>query len=223
MKKILAIIMVVSVIFAFVGCSSKKYEDKLVTVAVTDENGEEVTDENGNVVTEVLQTTEEDKQSSKNDDSTSATSENTTKKSNGSNKTSDTTKKADKTTAKTTTKKTAEKTTEKTTEETTKAKKRQVSVVVKYPYYNAKKTTVTVAYKLEGDKEYTKLDPQVIILDKVQTVTYDLGKLKGKVSVVVNIKGVTVTPGTNKGVIEANENTLNLDISTGIEVIDVFE
>ena len=57
MKKIiaalLAVVMIMTVAFAFASCSSKKYTDKEVTIPVTDENGETVTDEQGKVVTEV--------------------------------------------------------------------------------------------------------------------------------------------------------------------------
>ena len=57
MKKIiaalLAVVMIMTVAFAFASCSSKKYTDKEVTIPVTDENGETVTDDQGKVVTEV--------------------------------------------------------------------------------------------------------------------------------------------------------------------------
>ena len=47
MKKIiaalLAVVMIMTVAFAFASCSSKKYTDKEVTIPVTDENGETVT------------------------------------------------------------------------------------------------------------------------------------------------------------------------------------
>lgn len=56
MKKIIAVLTVISIVFAFSACSSKKYKETEATVPVTNEQGETVTNSNGEVLTEVVTT-----------------------------------------------------------------------------------------------------------------------------------------------------------------------
>ena len=120
MKKIIAVVTVISIVFAFSACSSKKYKETDATVPVTNEQGETVTNSNGEVLTEVVTTDGETtvvsssqndisststtkKASKKTDKSSSASKVETTKK--GSSSTSvKTTKKADKSSGKQTSK-----------------------------------------------------------------------------------------------------------------------
>ncbi len=118
MKKIIAVLTVISMVFAFSACSSKKYKETEATVPVTNEQGETVTNSNGEVVTEIITTDGETtvvsssqtdtsststaadasttkKASSKTDKSSSASNAETTKKSSSSTSVK-TTKSADK-------------------------------------------------------------------------------------------------------------------------------
>lgn len=56
MKKIIAVLTVISIVFAFSACSSKKYKETEATVPVTNAQGETVTNSNGEVLTEVVTT-----------------------------------------------------------------------------------------------------------------------------------------------------------------------
>lgn len=56
MKKIIAVLTVISIVFAFSACSSKKYKETDATVPVTNAQGETVTNSNGEVLTEVVTT-----------------------------------------------------------------------------------------------------------------------------------------------------------------------
>lgn len=120
MKKIIAVLTVISIVFAFSACSSKKYKETDATVPVTNEQGETVTNSNGEVLTEVVTTDGETtvvsssqndissasttkKASKKTDKSSSASKVETTKKSSSSSSVK-TTKKADKSSGKQTSK-----------------------------------------------------------------------------------------------------------------------
>lgn len=110
MKKIIAVLTVISIVFAFSACSSKKYKETEATVPVTNEQGETVTNSNGEVLTEIVTTDGETTVASSSQNDTSSTSTaagastktSTTKKaSNKTDKSSsaskvETTKKADK-------------------------------------------------------------------------------------------------------------------------------
>lgn len=240
MKKILAVLMVISILFAFAGCSSKEYTETAVTIPVTDENGETVTDNSGNVVMEVVTEAaesekKEDKETTSN---TSKDSKTTTKKSS-----SDTTAKSKESTTKknskneSTSKKSTEKTTttttkkDETTESTTeKAKKRDVTVYVKLPYYNDKETKLYVNYKEVGDKEYKrlefddpdkkgeKIDCTTIKLDgRKEPLKFDLGKLTGDVKVIIRMSDVDISGETI--IIPADESSGTLAPYTGIEMM----
>lgn len=74
MKKIIAVLTVISMVFAFSACSSKKYKETEATVPVTNEQGETVTNSNGEVVTEVITTDGETTVVSSSQTDTSSTS-----------------------------------------------------------------------------------------------------------------------------------------------------
>lgn len=208
MKKIiaalLAVVMIMTVAFAFASCSSKKYTDKEVTIPVTDENGETVTDEQGKVVTEVSTESGKDGNAS----STASAS-----KTNASTKASSTKKK------------------ETTTKETTteKPEKREVIVRVQLPNSSdLKQAKLTIKYKTEKDKEYktlkiddpndkkNQLDYEVVKLDGKTVKKYSLGKIKGDVKVKVSISGVELTG--NAATIKSNENSVTIAPASGIDI-----
>ena len=74
MKKIIAVLTVISIVFAFSACSSKKYKETEATVPVTNEQGETVTNSNGEVLTEVVTTDGETTVASSSQNDTSSTS-----------------------------------------------------------------------------------------------------------------------------------------------------
>lgn len=221
MKKIiaalLAVVMIMTVAFAFASCSSKKYTDKEVTIPVTDENGETVTDEQGKVVTEVST------ESGKDGNSSSTVS---ASKANASSKASSTKKaKATKKNEATTDKK------ETTTKETTteKPEKREVIVRVQLPNSSdLKQAKLSIKYKTEKDKEYktlkiddpndkkNQLDYEVVKLDGKTVKKYSLGKIKGDVKVKVSISGVELTGNTTT--IKSNENSVTIAPASGIDI-----
>ena len=236
MKKIiaalLAVVMIMTVAFAFASCSSKKYTDKEVTIPVTDENGETVTDEQGKVVTEV---------STKSGKDGNASSTVSASKTNASSKASSTKKnesakanKEDKTTKKAEIAKKNETTTDKketTTKETTteKPEKREVIVRVQLPNSSdLKQAKLTIKYKTEKDKEYKTLkiddpndkknqvDYEVVKLDGKTVKKYSLGKIKGDVKVKVSISGVELTGNTTT--IKSNENSVTIAPASGIDI-----
>ena len=120
MKKIIAVLTVISIVFAFSACSSKKYKETDATVPVTNEQGETVTNSNGKVLTEVVTTdgektvvsssqndissTSTTKKASKKTDKSSAASKVETTKKGSSSSSVKTTKKADKSSGKQTSK-----------------------------------------------------------------------------------------------------------------------
>ena len=208
MKKIiaalLAVVMIMTVAFAFASCSSKKYTDKEVTIPVTDENGETVTDEQGKVVTEV--STEPGKDGN-------ASSTVSASKTNASSKASST-------------KKNETATKETTTE---KPEKREVIVRVQLPNSSdLKQAKLTIKYKTEKDKEYktlkiddpndkkNQLDYEVVKLDGKTVKKYSLGKIKGDVKVKVSISGVELTG--NAATIKSNENSVTIAPASGIDI-----
>lgn len=207
MKKIiaalLAVVMIMTVAFAFASCSSKKYTDKEVTIPVTDENGETVTDEQGKVVTEV---------STKSGKDGNASSTVSASKTNASSKASSTKKN--------------ESAKETTTE---KPEKREVIVRVQLPNSSdLKQAKLTIKYKTEKDKEYktlkiddpndkkNQLDYEVVKLDGKTVKKYSLGKIKGDVKVKVSISGVELTGNTTT--IKSNENSVTIAPASGIDI-----
>lgn len=221
MKKIiaalLAVVMIMTVAFAFASCSSKKYTDKEATIPVTDENGETVTDEQGKVATEV--STEPGK-----DGNTSSTV--SASKANASSKASST-KKAEIAKKNETTTDKKETTTKETTTE--KPEKREVIVRVQLPNSSdLKQAKLTIKYKTEKDKEYkalkiddpndkkNQLDYEVVKLDGKTVKKYSLGKIKGDVKVKVSISGVELTG--NAATIKSNENSVTIAPASGIDI-----
>lgn len=221
MKKIiaalLAVVMIMTVAFAFASCSSKKYTDKEVTIPVTDENGETVTDEQGKVVTEV---------STKSGKDGNASSTVSASKTNASSKASST-KKAEIAKKNETTTDKKETTTKETTTE--KPEKREVIVRVQLPNSSdLKQAKLTIKYKTEKDKEYktlkiddpndkkNQLDYEVVKLDGKTVKKYSLGKIKGDVKVKVSISGVELTGNTTT--IKSNENSVTIAPASGIDI-----
>ncbi len=74
MKKIIAVLTVISIVFAFSACSSKKYKETEATVPVTNEQGETVTNSNGEVLTEIVTTDGKTTVASSSQNDTSSTS-----------------------------------------------------------------------------------------------------------------------------------------------------
>lgn len=216
MKKAISVLLVLVLAFAFASCSSKEYEDTPVTEVVTDENGEAVTDENGKTVTRVVETESNankdaagDKTSQHND-AGNAGSNNETNAANSNNNVNNNQTKTTKTDNKEETKKTT----------TAAPKKREVTVDISLPYYNHQETDITVSYKADGDKKYTELDPvKGVKLDRKGKIeSFELGKIKGDVTVVVKFSGIDIT--NNTIVINADDNKGTIKPVTGIEIIN---
>lgn len=247
MKKIIAVLMVIAMLFAFASCSSKKYKDTVVTIPVTDENGEQVTDKDGKPVTEVVSIDEDGSKDASDATDKADASKNEADKSTTAKQSDKTTKKSEKSTtskkgeattgkesqsSKTTEKKeTTKSTTKKTTESTTKKpEKREVKVKVVLPYYNDIESELTVKYKVEGDDDYKKLkfedqknplkrnDYDVVRLDGKTVKEYSLGKYKGSVKVKIELSGVSLS--SNVVVIDAYSDNAEITPATGIEMID---
>ena len=221
MKKIiaalLAVVMIMTVAFAFASCSSKKYTDKEATIPVTDENGETVTDEQGKVVTEVSTESGKDGNSSS---TVSASKANAFSKA-SSTKKNETAKanKEDKTTKKASSTKKA------------KATKKNEATTDKKELHNSsdlKQAKLSIKYKTEKDKEYktlkiddpndkkNQLDYEVVKLDGKTVKKYSLGKIKGDVKVKVSISGVELTGNTTT--IKSNENSVTIAPASGIDI-----
>ncbi|MGN1328635.1 MAG: hypothetical protein ACI4V4_02940, partial [Eubacterium sp.] len=253
--KILAVLMVLSMIFALSACASKEYKDTVVTIPVTDENGEEVTDEEGKVVTEIVtenSTAEASSKAENDDNSTEKNSKETTNKS--SKTTTAASKKNDVSTssssssnsesssenavasgkettvANSDSKATTQTTTSAITETTTeKSEKREVTVQIELPFYNDLETKLSVSYKAAEDKKYTKLEfenptdkkekltYETVRLDGKTVKTYELGKIKGDVTVKISMTGVDLSNETI--VIPASESTGTISPVTGIEMM----
>lgn len=210
MKKLLSILMVLVIMFAFASCSSKEYTDTPVTEIVTDENGEPVTDENGNPVTVVAEsTTGEDASATSSGQDTTAPSDS------GSSTTAATTAKAN-TPAKTT----AKKTTTTTTEKPTKPQKRDIDVVVVLPLYKSEKTDITISYKEEGSKKTEKLKTKKdVVLDTAgKKETFTIENVKGDVEVTVSFSGAAGTNlSQNTATVKSGDKTVTISPVTGIE------
>lgn len=211
MKKLLAILLVISIVVAFAACSSKEYKEVAVTAPVTNEAGEPVTNADGTVVTEVVtdesgkHLTETVQSNTDADDTvvgttkgskntTSKKSEATTKKS--SSKKDETSGAKEPTSGKNDTTSKKETTTKETTTE--KPKKRDVTVDILIPYINLDKAelkvkyaykkdngeTVTQYYEFDDpDKKFGKLDYKAVTMDGKTVVTCVLENIKGNVTV----------------------------------------
>lgn len=204
MKKIIAVLLAAVMVFALSACSSKEYTDTVVTIPVTDENGEQVTDENGNAVTEVVTeaTSKNGKESTTAGGKTNTTAENgkTTTKGNS----------GEKTTAK------------KTTTKPEKTTKRKIKFTVIYPYYESKKTSVKIEYKLskDDDKKYKGLVKENITLGTAdQKREYEIkDNLTGDVDIRITIEGIDLLQ--SKFVIKGTESETTIKLYTGVERLD---
>ena len=223
MKKIIAVLMVLSIILVFAGCKSKEYKDTVVTIPVTDENGETVTDEDGNVVTEVSTEAQNNSESSKADgkqQSASKADKNGTTKANSGGGQNDTTQKNNNGGSNNgTTKPTANSTT-KPAEAPTKSKKSDIKLIVNVPTYTPLDTEMVIQYRVEGEKKFEELTKEDVKLGTAFTKEYDLKNVKGAVEFIITIDGVGVT--NNKFTVEASDRdqTHEITLVTGIEVMD---
>ena len=222
MKKIIAVLMVLTIVLAFAGCKSKEYQDTVVTIPVTDENGETVTDKDGNVVTEVSTEAQGNFESSTADDkqqSDSKDNKNETTKSNADGKEDTTEKKNNGSGGSGTTKPTGNSTT-KPTEAPTKSKKRNIHLVVNVPTYTPLDTEMVIQYRVEGDKKFEELTKEDVKLGTAFTKEYDIKNVKGAVEFIITIDGVGIT--NNKFTVEASDRdqTHEITLVTGIEVVE---
>lgn len=222
MKKIIAVLMVLTIVLAFAGCKSKEYQDTVVTIPVTDENGETVTDKDGNVVTEVSTEAQDNSESSTADDkqqTASKNNKNETTKSNSGGKNDTTEKKNNGSGGNGTTKPTGNSTT-KPTEAPTKSKKRDIHLVVNVPTYTPLDTEMVIQYRVEGDKKFEELTKEDVKLGTAFTKEYDIKNVKGAVEFIITIDGVGIT--NNKFTVEASDRdqTHEITLVTGIEVVE---
>lgn len=222
MKKIIAVLMVLTIVLAFAGCKSKEYQDTVVTIPVTDENGETVTDKDGNVVTEVSTEAQSNSESSTADEkqqSDSKDNKNETTKSNADGKEDTTEKKNNGSGGSGTTKPTGNSTT-KPTEAPTKSKKRDIHLVVNVPTYTPLDTEMVIQYRVEGDKKFEELTKKDVKLGTAFTEEYDIENVKGAVEFIITIDGVGIT--NNKFTVEASDRdqTHEITLVTGIEVVE---
>ncbi len=222
MKKIIAVLMVLTIVLAFAGCKSKEYQDTVVTIPVTDENGETVTDKDGNVVTEVSTEAQGNSESSTADEkqqSDSKDNKNETTKTNSGGKEDTTEKKNNGSGGSGTTKPTGNSTT-KPTEAPTKSKKRDIHLVVNVPTYTPLDTEMVIQYRVEGDKKFEELTKEDVKLGTAFTKEYDIKNVKGAVEFIITIDGVGIT--NNKFTVEASDRdqTHEITLVTGIEVVE---
>lgn len=223
MKKIIAVLMVLTIVLAFAGCKSKEYQDTVVTIPVTDENGETVTDKDGNVVTEVSTEAQSSSESSKTgstQQSASKNDKNDTTKANSGGGQNNTTQKNDNSGGNNGTTKPTSNSTTKPTEAPTKSKKRDIHLVVNVPTYTPLDTEMVIQYRVEGDKKFEELTKEDVKLGTVFTKEYDLKNVKGAVEFIITIDGVGIT--NNKFTVEASDRdqTHEITLVTGIEVVE---
>lgn len=219
--------MIISVVFVFTACSSSEYVDTPVTVTVTDENGKTVTDKDGNAVTEIV-TEQNSGQQSENETSAQGNTSSGSSQAGGASSTTagNNDSSGSKTTEKTTAQKTNNKTTSQkqtTTEKTTtaKAKKRDVTITVNLPYYNEQETELTLYYKVDDDKKYTKFETREVVLnDAKKSESFKIKKVKGEVTAYIELKDISVAHYSNSVTIPANENKGTITPVTGIEIMD---
>ncbi len=225
MKKIIAVLIVLSIVLAFAGCKSKEYTETVVTIPVTDENGEPVTDKDGNVVTEVSTEAESStKGSGKEDTKPSSTTaggkEETSKGNSGNNNNNSNSNNNSTTTTQNSTTKPTSKETTKPTEAPTKSKKRNIHLIVNVPTYTPVDTKLTIQYRVEGDKKFKELTKEDVKLGDAFTKEYDIKSIKGAVEFIITIDGVDIT--NNKFTVESSDKdqTHEITLVTGIEVME---
>lgn len=249
MKKVIsilmAVLMIMSVAFAFASCSSKKYKDTDATLPSSTVQDETVTNSNGETVHATQSATQSANQSAnQNSNSNGKDSKTTTQKANKSDKNTVTKKgkssKKEKTTKKNSVQKATKKdekaddTSSQTTEQSTteKPKSREVFLFVELPNKSNIETKLYVRYKRIDDKEYEHLmfedkadkkkevDYDIVKLDGKTVKKYSLGKIKGDVKVVIHFSEAEISNETNSVVIKSDEDRGTISPVVGVDVVD---
>lgn len=219
---IAVIVVVAAIIFAVKGSNSKEeYTDTVVTEVVTDENGETVTDENGDAVTVVVteKVTDKDGETVTDNNGNAVTEKVTTKTTTTAANNNDSGNNSNSSNNSGNNNNNDSDNDDDDDDDDEKPKSRKVTVDVVLPYYNKQETEITVSYRVVGDKDYKKLDPVKVKLDKTgKKESFDLGKLKGDVEVVVSFSGITISE--NSIVISAKDDSGEIKPVTGIEIIE---
>lgn len=249
MKKVISILMAVliimSVAFAFASCSSKKYKDTDATLPSSTVQDETVTNSNGETVHATQSATQSANQSAnQNSNSNGKDSKTTTQKADKSDKKTIAKKGKNSKKEETTKKNSAQKATKKdekadetssqTTEQSTteKPKAREVFLFVELPNKSNIETKLYVRYKRIDDKEYEHLmfedkadkkkevDYDIVKLDGKTVKKYSLGKIKGDVKVVIHFSEAEISNETNSVVIKSDEDRGTISPVVGVDVVD---
>lgn len=249
MKKVIsilmAVLMIMSVAFAFASCSSKKYKDTDATLPSSTVQDETVTNSNGETVHATQSATQSANQSAnQNSNSNGKDSKTTTQKADKSNKNTVAKKGKSSKKEKTTKKNSAQKATKKdekaddtssqTTEQSTteKPKAREVFLFVELPNKSNIESKLYVRYKRIDDKEYEHLmfedkadkkkevDYDIVKLDGKTVKKYSLGKIKGDVKVVIHFSEAEISNETNSVVIKSDEDRGTISPVVGVDVVD---
>lgn len=249
MKKVIsilmAVLMIMSVAFAFASCSSKKYKDTDATLPSSTVQDETVTNSNGETVHATQSATQSANQSAnQNSNSNGKDSKTTTQKANKSDKKTIAKKGKSSKKEETTKKNSAQKATKKdekadetssqTTEQSTteKPKAREVFLFVELPNKSNIESKLYVRYKRIDDKEYEHLmfedkadkkkevDYDIVKLDGKTVKKYSLGKIKGDVKVVIHFSEAEISNETNSVVIKSNEDRGTISPVVGVDVVD---
>lgn len=249
MKKVIsilmAVLMIMSVAFAFASCSSKKYKDTDATLPSSTVQDETVTNSNGETVHATQSATQSANQSTnQNSNSNGKDSKTTTQKANKSDKKTIAKKGKSSKKEKTTKKNSAQKATKKdekaddtssqTTEQSTteKPKAREVFLFVELPNKSNIESKLYVRYKRIDEKEYEHLmfedkadkkkevDYDIVKLDGKAVKKYSLGKIKGDVKVVIHFSEAEISNETNSVVIKSDEDRGTISPVVGVDVVD---
>lgn len=249
MKKVIsilmAVLMIMSVAFAFASCSSKKYKDTDATLPSSTVQDETVTNSNGETVHATQSTNQSTNQSvNQNSNSNGKDSKTTTQKANKSDKKTIAKKGKSSKKEETTKKNSAQKETKKdekadetssqTTEQSTteKPKAREVFLFVELPNKSNIESKLYVRYKRIDDKEYEHLmfedkadkkkevDYDIVKLDGKTVKKYSLGKIKGDVKVVIHFSEAEISNETNSVVIKSDEDRGTISPVVGVDVVD---
>lgn len=249
MKKVIsilmAVLMIMSVVFVFASCSSKKYKDTDATLPSSTVQDETVTNSNGETVHATQSATQSANQSAnQNSNSNGKDSKTTTQKADKSNKNTVAKKGKSSKKEKTTKKNSAQKATKKdekaddtssqTTEQSTteKPKAREVFLFVELPNKSNIESKLYVRYKRIDDKEYEHLmfedkadkkkevDYDIVKLDGKTVKKYSLGKIKGDVKVVIHFSEAEISNETNSVVIKSDEDRGTISPVVGVDVVD---
>lgn len=249
MKKVIsilmAVLMIMSVAFAFASCSSKKYKDTDATLPSSTVQDETVTNSNGETV-HATQSANQNANQSANQKANSSgkDSKTTTQKANKSNKNTVAKKGKSSKKEETTKKNSAQKATKKdekaddtssqTTEQSTteKPKAREVFLFVELPNKSNIESKLYVRYKRIDEKEYEHLmfedkadkkkevDYDIVKLDGKTVKKYSLGKIKGDVKVVIHFSEAEISNETNSVVIKSDEDRGTISPVVGVDVVD---